>query len=63
MPKISKQAQHLKKAREIEEQRINKILNDMGEQKLENTLELLTKLNDTNSEIIALDKKDGNEWI
>ncbi|GBC05120.1 hypothetical protein RclHR1_06040011 [Rhizophagus clarus] len=69
MPKISKQAQHLKKAREIEAQKlvakrndirrkIDKILNDMDEPKLENTLELLTKLNNNNSEIISLDKED-----
>ena len=58
MPRLSKQARHLKKAREIEvrkleeakkndkKQKIDENLNDMDEPKLE----LLTRLNSTNSE-------------
>ncbi|CAI2197716.1 3891_t:CDS:2, partial [Funneliformis geosporum] len=68
MPRISKQARHLKKAREIEvkkleamkndkKRKIDKILNYMDEPKLENTLELLIRLNNTNSGI-ALSKED-----
>ncbi|RGB29037.1 hypothetical protein C1646_672751 [Rhizophagus diaphanus] len=60
MGRISRRAQHLKKAREIQaqklaakkndaRQKINKIISDMDEPKLKNALELITNLNNYNT--------------
>ncbi|CAB5153632.1 hypothetical protein RhiirA5_408885 [Rhizophagus irregularis] len=65
MTRPSKQARHLKKAREIEAQKLNmkrndkkrkidEIINKMDEQKLDNTLDLITKLTESSKERIDL---------
>ena len=61
MPPISKRARHLKKAREIQAQKlemkkndkrrkINKIINEMDESKLDHALELVTNLDTSTKE-------------
>ncbi len=65
MPPISRRARHLKKAREIQAQRllakkndkkrkINEIVNEMDMPKLDNTLDLITKSNSESQQRVNL---------
>ncbi|RIA95973.1 hypothetical protein C1645_815954 [Glomus cerebriforme] len=67
MPHILKQAYHLKRAREIQAQKskkkknnkrrkINEVINKIDESKLDNTLELITKLPELSKEQFSLNE-------